>query len=139
MTETKNIITHLQIIHTWAKVDGESGRGIDPKCCEDIVKWVDETLELLKTKRPRVLSLDEVVALEEGAVAWLEERYENVGKSYMQPMMSNGQGLMMGTHLTVMPARMSMKGRRFWSARPTEEQREAEQWAERQCEARTDA
>lgn len=45
--ETKNIITHLQIIRTWAKVDGESGRGIDPACCKDIVKWVGETLDFI--------------------------------------------------------------------------------------------
>lgn len=28
MTDLERVISHLQIILTWAKVDGESGRGI---------------------------------------------------------------------------------------------------------------
>lgn len=46
----EQIISHLQIIRTWAEVDWECGYVsiINPKCCEDIVKWIDEALELLK-------------------------------------------------------------------------------------------
>lgn len=46
----EEIISHLQIIHTWAEVDWECGYVsiINPKCCEDIVKWIDDALELLK-------------------------------------------------------------------------------------------
>ena len=48
MTDIERVISRLQIIHTWATVDGQSGRGIDPKSCAKIVEWVDDALELLK-------------------------------------------------------------------------------------------
>ena len=86
-----------------------------------------DALDLIDAK-PRVMTKDEVMALEEGEVAWLEERYDKAGLSYIQPMMSNGKGLMQGTHLTTNAAIMHWRGRRFWTARPTEEQREAEAW-----------
>ena len=45
----QDVIDHLQIIRTWAAV-GEDPiyQGIEPKCCEDVEKWIDEALELLK-------------------------------------------------------------------------------------------
>lgn len=103
----------------------EGGPGFGFACRHHVMA---AALALLKAQQPRVMAREEVSTLEEGAVAWLEERYEKAGKSYVQPMMSNGQGMMIGTHLTVNPARMSWKGRRFWTARPTEEQRGAEAW-----------
>lgn len=45
---TNDMLTHMRIIRTWAEVDGKSGRGIDPVCCADIVKWIDEVLKELK-------------------------------------------------------------------------------------------
>ena len=47
MTDREKVINHLQIIRTWAVVDRNYG-GINPDCCDDIVKWIDEALELLK-------------------------------------------------------------------------------------------
>jgi hypothetical protein len=43
----KDIVSHLQIIRTWADVDRKYG-GIKPECCEHIVTWIDDALELLK-------------------------------------------------------------------------------------------
>lgn len=43
----EKVVCHLQIIRTWAEVDRKYG-GIHPDCCEHIVKWIDEALELLK-------------------------------------------------------------------------------------------
>ncbi len=94
--------------------------------CQNRLKM--DALGLIDAK-PRVMTKDEVTALEEGTVAWLEERYEKDGRSYIQPMMSNGKGLMQGTHLAANAAAMSWRGRRFWTARPTEEQRERMPWA----------
>ena len=48
----RDVINHLQIIRTWAAVDGKSGRGIDPVCCRDIVGWVDDAITLLKKQEP---------------------------------------------------------------------------------------
>ena len=88
-----------------------------------------DAIDVLKAMEPRLMMAEEAAALPEGAVCWFEERYEKSNLSYIQPMMSNGTGMLIGTHLTASPARMSTRGRRFWSAKPTKEQREAEKWA----------
>lgn len=127
MSRREDVISHLRIMHTWATVDGESGRGMDTESCARIAEWTTDALDLISAK-PRVMTKDEVIALEEGAVAWLEERYEKDGRSYIQPMMSNGSGLMLGTHIDVNVAKMGWHARRFWTARPTEEEREETAW-----------
>lgn len=93
--------------------------------------WLKKHWEevVLRAQQPRVMTKDEVMALKEGEVAWLEERYEKAGYSYIQPMMSNGKGLMQGTHLTANAVIMNWRGRRFWTAKPTDEQRERTPWA----------
>ena len=45
----QDVMDHLQIIRTWAAVGKDPiYHGIEPKCCEDVEKWIDEALELLK-------------------------------------------------------------------------------------------
>lgn len=127
MSKREDVINNLQAMHTWATNGYEFGRGIGAKGCARIAEWTMDALGLIDAK-PRVMTKDEVIALEEGALAWLEERYEKDGRSYIQPMMSNGKGLMLGTHIDVNVAIMGWHGRRFWTARPTEEQREATTW-----------
>ena len=48
MADRENIISHLQIVRTWAAV----GPSIDGRCLEDIVAWIDDALELLKAQEP---------------------------------------------------------------------------------------
>lgn len=48
MTDLEQVISHLQIIWTWAELDGNMGRGMEPMCCLRVAEWVDEALELLK-------------------------------------------------------------------------------------------
>lgn len=129
MTDREKVITHLQIIHTWADVFGESGRGIDPVFCREILRWIDETLEWLKTQEPRVMTHEEVINLPEGAVAWFEEM-DNESRRYIQPMMSNGKAFMIGTHVDVNVSRgtLNWTNRRFWTSCPTYELMEATQW-----------
>lgn len=50
MTDREDVISHLQIIHTWADFYGEKGLGIDPVLCRYIVEWVDDALALLKKR-----------------------------------------------------------------------------------------
>ena len=45
-----DIVSHLKIIRTWAEVDRKYG-GIMPDCCEHIVTWIDDALELLKEQK----------------------------------------------------------------------------------------
>lgn len=47
MTDREKVVSRLQIIRTWADVDQKYG-GIKPECCDHIVKWIDDALELLK-------------------------------------------------------------------------------------------
>ena len=55
-----DVIDHLQIIRTWAAVGKDPiYQGIEPKCCEDVEKWIDEALALLKEQEARELSMDE--------------------------------------------------------------------------------
>lgn len=56
MAKLKNVIEHLKIIRTWAEVDGESGRGMESKCCLRVAEWVDEALETLQEERSRLLA-----------------------------------------------------------------------------------
>lgn len=49
MNDVKNVITHLQVIGTWAAVGKRPEyRGIEPVCCEKIEKWIDEALDLIR-------------------------------------------------------------------------------------------
>lgn len=72
---------------------------------------------------------EEVQSLPEGVVVWFEE-LDNGGRSYIQPMMSNGKAFMIGTHLdiNVSNGAINWTGCRFWTSRPTNEQMEAVKW-----------
>ena len=55
----QDVIDHLQIIRTWAAVGKDPiYRGIEPKCCEDVERWIDEALELLKEQKPKLVKVD---------------------------------------------------------------------------------
>lgn len=44
-----DVIYHLQLIRTWAAVGKDPiYRGIEPKCCEDVEKWIDDVIAMLK-------------------------------------------------------------------------------------------
>lgn len=50
----RDVIDHLKIIRTWAAVGKDPiYRGIEPKCCEDVERWIDEALKLLKKQEPK--------------------------------------------------------------------------------------
>lgn len=49
MLDRESVITHLQIIHTWAEFAREHDlQFFTAKHLEDIVQWTDDALELLK-------------------------------------------------------------------------------------------
>ena len=49
MADREKVISRLQIIRTWAAVGKDPiYNGIEPRCCEDIVTWIDDALALLK-------------------------------------------------------------------------------------------
>ena len=88
---------------------------------------MSDALELLKEQEPRVLTLEEMKALGVDDVVWFEE-LDDSGKSYIQPMIVCPDGELYGVHLGVSIYYMDLHRRRFWSARPTDEQMEATPW-----------
>ena len=91
-------------------------------------------------QEPRVLSLDELQALNEGAVVWGEHCYKADGgytPSTMAAMMRSGTKLVCAGCELKIEERMfthpfnwfeDNERFRFWSAKPTDEQREATPW-----------
>lgn len=50
--DRETVITHLQIIHTWATFARERDlQFFTPKHLEDIAQWSDDALELLKEQQ----------------------------------------------------------------------------------------
>ena len=86
-----------------------------------------DALELLKAQEPRVLTLEEVEALEEGTIVWVEENYG--GQRYLNPMVCNGHGFFGNFYLGIDINYWLCDGKkRFWNSKPTKEQSEATPW-----------
>lgn len=101
----------------------------DPGWVKAAVLLTIDNMPTIQPDAPRVMTPEEVWSLHEGSVAWFEER-DDGGRTYIQPMMSNGKAFMIGTHLDINVSRGSLNwsNRRFWTSRPTDEQREKEPW-----------
>lgn len=93
--------------------------------------------------KPRVLTIDELLALPHWAVVW-EERKENetVGR-YVRPMICTRQHTLMDEDGEVVihedmlkpefwPASGTWHRRRFWDKKPTMQQRKAVEWRDEQ-------
>ena len=58
--DRETVITHLQIIHTWAEFARERDlQFFTPKHLEDIAEWTDDALELLKEQEAEWLEVDD--------------------------------------------------------------------------------
>ena len=86
-----------------------------------------KALELLKEQEPRVLTHDEAIALPEGTPVWFEE-CTDAGQTFLGPMICHGNGLYGNRFMQVDAKQLYWRGRRFWNARPTDEQRKAVKW-----------
>lgn len=59
MPDVENVISHLQIIHTWAEFARERDlQFFTPKHLEDIAQWSDDALNLLKEQKAVVRCCD---------------------------------------------------------------------------------
>ena len=62
MPDRETVITHLQIIHTWAEFARERDlQFFTAKHLEDIAQWADEALELLKEQEAKIEQLNRFV------------------------------------------------------------------------------
>lgn len=88
---------------------------------------LQDALELLKAQEPRVLTIEEVEALEEGTIVWVEENYG--GQRYLNPMVCNGDGFFGNFYLGIDINIWLCDGKkRFWNSKPTKEQSAATPW-----------
>ncbi|MBQ3955237.1 MAG: hypothetical protein II680_05055 [Clostridia bacterium] len=85
-----------------------------------------DALVLLKKEEPRVMAREEVIDLPQGSVVWYEEKSES--GSFLRAMISDGNGFLGDFYLGVNANEIELKRQRFWTSRPTEEQRKAVKW-----------
>ena len=63
MSDRKTVITHLQIIHTWAKFARERDlQFFTPKHLENMAEWTDDAIELLKEQDKKIEQLEDDLA-----------------------------------------------------------------------------
>ena len=55
----EKVVSDLAILRTWVAVNPDYGVGLSVEDCRKAVKWLDETLELLKAQEPREVDLDQ--------------------------------------------------------------------------------
>lgn len=102
-----------------------------------IIALCRDALELLKSRQPRLLTVEEINALPEGAVCWEEFRDEDgVINNDLTPAMKwgllslvNGEADVTCLNAYGTQGYGSGQARsRWWSAKPTDEQRKAVAW-----------
>lgn len=129
--DRETVITHLQIIHTWAVFACERDlQFFTAKHLENVAKWADDALALLKEQEARVMTLDEVKAFDWDYCYLEEERLP--GKEYR--IICGEYELTCITWPCVAMMRIQYgdnnygKKWRCWTAKPTDEQRMAVKW-----------
>lgn len=76
--DRENVITHLQIIHTWAEFARERDlQFFTAKHLEDIAQWADDALELLKAQRE---TIDELISADKALKLLKEQEAANLYK-----------------------------------------------------------
>lgn len=120
MTEQEKrdeIIKKLAILWTWVAVNPKYGKGLDVEDCVAAVPWLDEAIEALKQRRPRLVRAED----------FLDENGEYIGiPCWKEPKSPTRRA---GWAVIVYGKWLADKGVcRYWTGRPTDEQREAEPW-----------
>ena len=59
-------------------------------------------------------------------VFWVEQRYQD--ETYLEPMVSNGAGLIGNCNMAIAPRNVNPQRFRFWTDRPTDKQRKVVPW-----------
>ena len=63
MSDRESVITHLQIIHTWAEFARERDlQFFTPKHLEDIATWADDAIDLLNAQEAEIERLKKPTA-----------------------------------------------------------------------------
>jgi len=127
--------THLHHLIIPLEADLSKGTPLD----QIQVEVVPESITL-KAQEPRIMTLEELEALKDGDVVWGEHCYKADGgftPSTMAPMMRSVRQLVCGGCQLMIEERMFKHPRnwfddherfRFWTAKPSEKQREEVPW-----------
>lgn len=113
MPDRKEVISHLQIMHTWADFAMEKDINYFTNYhFMKIVKWMEEALELLKQFEPHIITEEDFKSADQYGhlPVWCEERG---GDLYPE---------------CIVAAAITYKDYRYWTGKPTEEQRKAVKW-----------
>ena len=79
MADRKTVISHLQIIHTWASFALERDlQFFTPKHLEDITQWVNDALELLKEQEQAMKEKDGTISNLIAQIKEISQCYERV-------------------------------------------------------------
>ena len=80
----------------------------------------------LKVQEPRMMTEQEMRDAEPGAVIYCEQRDEV--RTYLTPLIKYDDGVFENRFLGAEPEAAQLPNIRFWTSRPTDEQREATPW-----------
>lgn len=137
----EEIIEHMKVMADHAAMDDAMPYVMTVKDLE-VVK---AAAEILTAQEPKIISLKDVVCTEDGSVVWLETYFDGntviepflVCVDFTQkPVIINGWNSFINVHekeledsiISIISDRYKVRKFRFWSAWPTEAQREAVKW-----------
>lgn len=127
MADREKVIKGLEHCTTAETSEDCYGCPYDGQCGTDPSALERDALALLKEQGPKVLTHDEAIVLPEGTPVWFEESTD-AGQTFLAPMICHGNGLYGNRYMQVDAKQLYWSGRRFWNARPTDEQRKAVKW-----------
>lgn len=87
---------------------------------------LDIAINALKQEEPRLMKPEEVAKADDGTVVWVEKHTEE--RDYLSAMVCGGEGYIGNFYLSISVKDLESKNIRFWTSRPTDEQREAVKW-----------
>ena len=120
----EEIIKGLNDLHAVASGLDDSQCYVNGIGIRQLRALIDDATALLKAQEPRVMTRAELEEAEPETVVWCEQR-DSI-RSYMTPMIKYEDGVYANRYLGADPiAADSSDLIRFWTSRPTEEQRMA--------------
>ena len=94
------------------------------------VKMIEDALDTiedaLKAQEPRVMTENDMREAEPGTVIFCEQRDEV--RTYLTPMIKYDDGVFENRFLGANPEAAQLANTRFWTSRPTDEQRRTTPW-----------
>ena len=125
MTDLEKVIRGLECCHTGENV---------PRCnecpyvCTNVLCRKNDIYAdayvLLKAQEPRLMTVEEAANQPEGTVIWVEQHTED--RDFLYAMVSSGNGKIGNFSLGMRLEEIGTKNIRFWTSKPTDEQRKEE-------------